>query len=216
MTAAPIQDIHPHQLRGDYLRASARDGTLLDKLDRRTVVLPEELVVGLHNAIIEETGHAWTIIAYNCGRRWGGRLFESWQAEWERLYDIDLYQADFLLFERWLDVCFAYYGWGGIHMDFERQGEGLIDITLEDSILAELLADIDSETVCEIFSGLLASIVSSLAGEEIGCLELTCAHHDEHDSCHFVVGLEERIERARLERMRGKGVEALEAALDAE
>ena len=72
----------PHFERDDYLSGDFDAGTLTTTFGTRVIVLPEELIRGLHEALEFETGRAWSIVCYSCGRNWGARLMQMMQNEW--------------------------------------------------------------------------------------------------------------------------------------
>lgn len=196
--------------RDDYLDGDPYEGTLRTRDGRRMIALPEDLIVGLHNAISRETGRAWPIVAYRCGKKWGEGLFESWESSWKAQYGVGLLEGEFRVFEAWLTRLFAHFGWGKLSFDFSRQDDGLISACVENSIFARLLGDLEDGRVCGIMAGLFGAVVSKMAGRELEAVELRC-QKDGHQHCEFVVGTPGRIERARRVRLQhGRSDEMLE------
>ena len=204
--------LRPYFLRRDYLQGDSRLGTIQSKGGHRMIVLPEELIIGLHNAIEKETGHAWSVVAYTCGFKWGERLLKTWIAEWRTFYQVELDRADYVYFQAWMLQAFEFYGWGQLEIDFSLEHEGMIQYWLKDSVLVRLLDDLEDSHVCEIFAGLLAAVTSWLAGRDLAGLEISCAKSG-YDRCRFAVMMPDHIERARDVKLQGGAPEAILAAL---
>lgn len=202
----------PYVYRDNYLEGSFQEGLVRTSAGNRVVVLPEEMLVGLHRALIQEAGAAWSIISYTCGRRWGERLLDTIESEWRSYYGKRFESADFPIFEAWLKAYFSYYGWADLEIDFEQAPEGIVEFILTDSVLEVLLADLDRTHVNEIFAGVLAALVSRLAGRELECLEVESALADAERS-RLAVALPERVEEARRVRVDGGSPEKIREVL---
>lgn len=210
VTAAPV--MRPYFHRDDYIKGSPYEGTLKTYTGQRVIVLPEELLQGLHNAIVHETGRAWGVVAYTCGRKWGERLLTSWQREWSHYYKQEVAGADYVYFEQWIKAAFKFYGWGELELDFSLQDQGVVQCWLKDSVLARLLGNLDEQHVCHIFAGLFAAVFTSLAGRELDALEVACAKSGAA-RCQFAIAMPEHVERARRAQLEGAGSDAIMAAL---
>ena len=217
MSAIATTDVVPHLRpyfhREDYLEGHPELGTLSTDKSQRVVLLPEELIQGLHRSIEYETGHAWPIVAHTCGRKWGERLLKYWRLEWGHYYGLKIEEVQFPYFKVWLEEAFRFYGWGELSFDFELEDEGILQMELKDSVLARLLkGEIDSEHVCEIFAGLMGKVFSALTGEELQAIEVACEAGG-HESCRFAIAREEYIEAGRQERLDGGSAEAIIEAI---
>ncbi len=202
-TTHSAQTVHlaPYFERKNYLEADPYTGTLTTPDSRRMIALPQDLILGLHQTLVEETGRAWPIVIYRCGRKWGERMVETWRDEWRDFYGVSFNEAEYAVFEHWLRRLFAHNGWGELTLDFERQSQGLLEFRLEQSVLVSVLESMEASRVCDLFAGIFAALASSLAGRELEAIELSCSHHDEHESCSFMVALPERVEKARRKRL---------------
>jgi predicted hydrocarbon binding protein len=212
MSVTDAQLMRPYFLRDDYIKGSPFEGTLKTNMGQRVIVLPEELLQGLHNAIVHETGRAWGVVAYTCGRKWGERLVKSWQKEWTHYYQQEVLSADFIYFEQWARAAFSFYGWGELELDFSLQDQGVVQCYLKGSVLARLLGDLEDKRVCHIFAGMFAAMFTRLAGRELDALEIACSRSGA-ERCRFVVALPEFIERARKAQLDDQDVDAVMAAL---
>ena len=210
MTKPHKQDLPPvpYFYRSGYLEGDFQEGTIKVETGTRIVVLPEDLLRGLHAALKFETGRAWRIVAYECGRSWGGRFLQSVQQEWRNYYGMRFDDCEYYIFENWLSEYFSFLGWGDLKIDFSREEEGMVQFYLRDSILDELLEEFDAGYVNEIFAGLLASTATWLSGRELGCVEIESPKNGA-DRSRFICGLPERVERARKARLHDVGAQKL-------
>ncbi len=198
----------PYFYRSTYLYGDFEHGTIVTENDTRLVMLPEELIKGLHQAIEYETGRAWNIVAYSCGRQWGKRLLRTMQDEWRNYHSMQFDHSEYFIFESWIAEYFSFLGWGELEIDFSREDEGLVQFYLQHSVLDHLLADLEDDYVNEIFAGVLASMCTWLSGRELECLEVETPQRGAERS-RMIVGLPERIERARKARLNGADVEEM-------
>lgn len=213
-TTIEVDDhLRPYFFRDDYVMGRPQKGTLETNKSQRVLVLPEELIEGLHQSLEEQTGHAWPIVAHTCGRKWGERLMRLWRVEWGHFYGKKIEDVHWIHFEVWLTQAFKYYGWGELEVDFELEEEGIVQVYLKDSVLARLLEGVvDNDHVCEIFAGLLGAVFSSLTREELTALEVACSAGG-HERCQFAVAREEYIEDGRQARLEGGSQEAILEAI---
>lgn len=202
----------PYVLRDTYLRTSAFEGTIHTEGGQRVMVLPEELIQGLHRAVEHETGRAAPLILYGCGRRWGERMIERWRGEWRSYYGTDLDEADYAAFEAFLVIVFADHGWGTLEVDFDMAEEGLLEFRLRNSIFARLVTGTDQPVVDHIFTGFFAAIASTFSGETLEAIEIASTRSGA-PSCRFLVGMPERVDRARELALDGASTEELLSAL---
>ncbi len=202
-TNEAVDHLRPYFHREDYIKGHPQRGMLSTDKFQRVMLIPEELIEGLHRSLEEQTGHAWPIVAHTCGRKWGERLMRFWRVEWGHYYGLKIEDVQFPYFEVWLKEAFRFYGWGGLSLDFGLEDEGILQVELEHSVLARLLeGEVESDHVCEIFAGLLGSIFASLTREELSGLEVACAAGG-HETCRFVVAREEYVEQGRQRRLDG-------------
>lgn len=198
----------PYFLRSNYLKGSAFEGTIHTAHGDRMIVLPEELIQGLHRAVAFETGRALPIIMYACGKRWGQRVIRRWEEGWRRSYQERMDAADFEVVHAWLDSAFRFHGWGALELDFTLAEEGAVQFYVTDSVFARLLKDLEEPIVSDIFAGLFAALSSWLTGRELECLQVECEKSGAPRS-RFVVTTPERVEAARALRMDNASSEQL-------
>lgn len=212
MSAMSEPVLRPYFRRDDFLRGDPAQGTLTNFAGHRMIVLPEDLIQGLHRAIAYETGHAWPLVAYACGRRWGERLVRTWQREWREAYACELDASMYLYVEIWLKEAFAHYGWGELELDFSLEDQGVVQLWLRDSVLARLLVEIEGDHVCDIFTGVFAATLSWLAGRDLEAVEVACSKSG-HERCRFAVALPEHVEAAQRAKLDGGDPDSIMRAL---
>lgn len=203
----------PHFERDDYLSGDFDAGTLTTTFGTRVIVLPEELIRGLHEALEFETGRAWSIVCYSCGRNWGARLMQMMQNEWREHHRQQLEHMDFHMFEVWMRDYFKFNGWGELEIDFSMETRGVVLFHLRDSVLDTILEDFPHDFVNEIFAGVIAAMSTWLAGRDLDCLEV--AQASEGSGAVLAVTLPERVTLARRLRASGASDEEMLDALSA-
>ncbi len=199
----------PFVQRDDYLEQHLEDGRMKTGAGTRLVVMPEELIVGLHRALHHEAGSAWSLIAYTCGRRWGERLLDTIDREWRHYEGESFERVEYPVFEGWLESYFDFYGWADLEVDFSEERQGVVQFWLADSVFDRLLEDFEGDYVNEIFAGVLASLTSRMADRELECLEIASAHQEDVERSRLAVALPERIEEARRARLDGAATDEL-------
>lgn len=202
----------PYYDRRTYLKSDFKEGVVRTETGRRVIILPQELVLGVHQAIEYETGRAWNLIAYLCGRRWGDRLLHSVRQEWRHYHRSAVDHVEFDFFQTWLKGYFRFHGWGEVEIDFSWEKKGLVQFHLRDSVLDRLLAELPGGYVNEIFAGLLGSWVSWFSDTDLECVEIESALNGGETS-RLVVGLRSRVEAARKVRASGGTTEEMIEAL---
>ncbi len=202
----------PYFFRKSYLQGDFEAGTLRTEHGGRIIVLPEELIQGLHKAIEYETGKAWNLVAYSCGKHWSEKFLRNMQAEWRAYYSQTFEKCDFTIFESWVAEYFKFQGWGKLTIDFSMEDNGLVQFYIENSIFDRLLGDMNDSYVNEIFAGFIAGLSSWLASRDLECLEVESPQNGAARS-RLVVGIPERVESARRVRVSGGTTEDMIAAL---
>jgi predicted hydrocarbon binding protein len=210
ITERPLQ--YPWFLKKNWLQGSAFEGTIRTRDGDRVVVLPEELLQGLHRAIAFETGAALPIIAYTCGRRWGARMVRRWDAQWREHYQERMEQTEFDMFQAWLIQSFRFQGWGELSWDFSMEQQGVLHFEVRNCVLSRLLADLEEPMVADIFAGVFAALSSWVVGRELECAQIACEKSGA-PACRFVVATPERIEKVRNARLEGATTEQMMSRL---
>lgn len=203
----------PYFFHPQYLQGSAYEGTIRTKVGERVIVIPEELLEGLHNALAFETGRAAPLILHTCGRVWGERLMLRWDQHWRHFYQKRLVDADWDEFLCWLLECFRFHGWGQIELDFSREEDGVVLFAIHDNVLPHVLENSKVEWKSAIFAGLLVELVSTMAGRPLDGCQIACVGRGD-EVCRFVIATTDRVEAVRRVRNDDGSTEDMLAALD--
>lgn len=176
-------------------------GTVRNPAGGRIIFLSADVVRGIHQALVNETGPAWTLILKNCGVLWGRRVASHLERELRLLFNSapgELPVGDFV---RLVEGYFSAHGWGNLKLDLSEAGSsGLVLATLEHSLFADTLQD-QTCRVDYLVAGMLRSLFVEISGQELDCQELQSVRTG---SAHglFVItaasrldALESRIER---------------------
>lgn len=156
-----------------YLRHDLGLGTATHRSGTKVVTLTSDFLRGLHRALTEETGEAWTLVLYRCGLIWGERVAERMEREFEAFYDRPLRELRMTLFVELLEEYFATNGWGRLTIDFRLANHGLVEFELADPLYASVIGR--SDGACEfLVAGLLGSIFSRFAGAALLCHQTEC------------------------------------------
>jgi predicted hydrocarbon binding protein len=170
-------------------------GTVTVAESERRIYVTTETLYGIYKALANETGDAWGVILEGCGADWGGRVFERLDRELaarSQQSSGDVTVDDFCGF---VEQFFSYYGWGRMRIEVsDVQNSGIVRCTLEDSLMAEALADEVEGPVDYLVAGILRAIFSRIAGQDLSCLQISCESTGSGSVSEFVVSAPERID----------------------
>lgn len=182
-------------LEDDSFSYNPRQGVLFNPAQTRYCVLSADLLGGVHQALADEAGEAWTIILKSCGTTWGSRLARRLDRELKALGGIPLGEVPIGEFSQTLQRYFAFHGWGDLSLDLSlAQDRGIVIAELRDSIFAEVIKD-SEEMVDWLMSGILASLFSYLSEQELDCVQVSCSSKGAPAS-RFLISSVERISKA--------------------
>ncbi|MDZ4814816.1 MAG: V4R domain-containing protein [Verrucomicrobiota bacterium] len=168
-------------------------GVATNPARNRICVLSTDMLRGIHNAVVEESGEASPLVFKKCGHLWGKRLMTRLNAECELFSSPHLSSmpvSDFLTF---LSDYMLFQGWGKLTFDLsESKSRGIIQVQLEHSILCEVMHD-SNQRVHPLICGILSGIFSALSAQDLDCLETECLQTG-HTANRFVITARERLE----------------------
>ena len=181
----------------DNILADLREGVVTNKAKGRVCLLSTDLLLGVYNAILEEAGPAWGLLMKTCGQVWGTRLAKKLVRESDIVLGksyIELPLQEYLLF---VSEYFCFHGWGVLDLDVSKtQSRGLVEASLSHSIFAEVIKEKEeNEMVDHMIAGILASLLSFVAGQELDCVQTQCISQG-HSQSRFIVSSIERVEKA--------------------
>lgn len=176
-------------------------GTAWNAAGGRVIYLVADVVSGIHQALLNETGTAWRLILKNCGVIWGRRVAQHLDRELGLMFNAtpaDLPVADYL---RLVEGYFCAHGWGLLKLDLSRaESHGVITARLENSLFSEVL-DQETSRVDFLVAGILRSLFAHISGQELDCQEIASTRSGAPCGLFVITAtkrldaLEERIER---------------------
>jgi predicted hydrocarbon binding protein len=186
--------------RGNYFaeancfHTNVRRGVTHNRSGTRIIALSEDFLRGLRAAVIDECGPAADTVFRTCGRRYGELFAKRFEKEMTEFYGQKPHDFIFALFNACLVELFNHHGWGLLRMDFSRHDRGVVIITLDNAIMADLIRQAERPTDT-LFAGIFAGFFSYLSGQELDCVQTACKAKGDPTS-RFVVGLAPRLKTA--------------------
>lgn len=187
---------------GKYIKTDVRTGVMRNRAGTRMLALSSDFLLGLISALDNECGPAAVSVFRSCGRTWGKRVAERFAKEMEEYYGMPL--ADFPLSQFTACLCemFNHHGWGKLALDFELFANGLIVVTVESPIYADLLGKSD-KPADSLLAGVLAGMFTHFAGQPLDCLQTQCQANG-HPNSKFILTVPERLKAVSDWPTRGK------------
>jgi uncharacterized protein len=176
----------------DYFTLNVRNGVVRAPTGTRILSIPEELISGLHEGLEEECGAASSIVLYQCGKWWGKQFVKHQAHEIRHFFSEEAADLPLAVYLQVLRRVWSMYGWGALDVSFELKSHGFIEICISDAMYSSVVGNV-GRTSDHIFAGVLASIVSDLAGRELECVETACRSRGDK-RCFFLVGIKTRTE----------------------
>jgi len=176
----------------EYFSHNLASGVIRAPTGTRMLIVPEQLLRGIHEALQEETGAAAGVVLYRCGRWWGRRFAQRYLAELRHFYQLDAAELSLGVFVVLLRRAWGMLGWGRLELSFALQDHGFLEAHVHGSVYSDVVGTSDQPSE-QLVAGLLASLVSELAGRELECVQTTCKSVGS-DRCVFLVGIKSRID----------------------
>lgn len=187
-------------------------GTAYNAAGSRIIYLSADVVKGIHQALLNETGPAWRLILKNCGILWGRRVALHLERELGLMFNAnpsDLPVAEYL---RLVEGYFSAHGWGLLQLDLSRaESRGIITATLDNSLFSEVLDD-ESSRVDFLVAGILRSLFVHISGQELDCQEIASARAGAPRGM-FVITSAARLEKVETRIENGEPADQVLAAL---
>lgn len=211
LLAAAQQDLAPDE---------PQQGVLRDDLQRRFVDVPAPFFAALRVTCDRLAPDTWQLFSSEWGVQWGRRAAVDLEAaalesSGKSLRDIPMREVARLLsgylYER---------GWGALSFDFSRTSEGLVQLDLARSVLAEAApapARRSSASrgyqACSLVSGFLSGALSTVADRRLTAREIVCAAGGAPVCQFLLVGHERRGALDAALRERGGSIDLVIDAL---
>jgi predicted hydrocarbon binding protein len=193
ITVADLAERVKNPYREDeYFNLNVRSGILRGPTGTRLLAVPEELIEGLHKGLEDECGQAAPIVLYQCGKWWGKQFWKRQQVEVRHFFQEEMGELPFAFFLHVLRKVWALYGWGQIDFSFALKDKGFVEVRVAQAMYSDAVGNI-GRTSDHIMAGVLASVVSELAGRELECVEVGCRSKGDQ-RCTFVLGMKARVD----------------------
>lgn len=177
----------------DYFSHDVASGVIRAPTGTRMLIVPEQLLLGIHEALLEEAGPAAAgVVLYRCGRWWGRRFAQRNTVELRHFYQLDPGELPLGVFLVLLRRLWGMLGWGRLELSFELQEHGFIEVEVRGSLYGDVVGPSEQPSE-QLVAGLLASLVGELAGRELECVQTACKSVGS-DRCVFLVGIKGRID----------------------
>lgn len=168
------------------------EGTITNIGGGRLIHLSADVVLGVHQALVDETGPAWRLILKNCGSIWGHRVAGNLDRDLKLVFQTtpgDLPMNDYV---RLIEGYFRAHGWGRLTLGLDHaDAHGVITARLDDSLFAEVLTE-ETGHVDHLVAGMLRGLFEHVSGRELDCLEIACARTGA-EACEFVISGRARL-----------------------
>lgn len=172
-------------------------GVRRDALERRYVEAPATLFLALRATFNLLAPEAWSLFALEWGTQWGRRVAIDLEADTLESANCALDELPMRTASRRIAHYFESRGWGSPEFDFSPANEGLIEIALAGSVLAETVLagrggrSTPQEKACAMFAGVFAGTFSHLASRKLIAREVACRATGA-PACAFVLLAAER------------------------
>jgi predicted hydrocarbon binding protein len=196
-----------------YFALNVKSGIIRSPTGTRMLGLPEELFVGLHAGLREETGEAAGVVLYTCGKWWGGRFWKRHSLELRTFYGCDMGDLPLHVQAHVMRRVFSLYGWGLVDTSFELSGRGFVEVTVEHAAYSHIVGN-TGRCSDHLLAGVIATGLSELAGRELECAEIGCRSKGDA-TCSFIVGIKSRVAVAEAWVAQGKSRGDVVAAIAA-
>jgi predicted hydrocarbon binding protein len=176
---------------GDYLKTDIAKGVTRNRSGVRMLSLTSDFLMGLRSALRNQCGEAAEAVFKDCGRNWGKQFAARFEAELSAYYGTPMKEAPFGVFEACVVQSFSHHGWGKLTFDLTHHDKGLVLLKIENAVMANLVGT-SEVPVDSLLAGILASLFSHFAGEELDCVQTQCKAMGAADS-RFVVTAPTRL-----------------------
>jgi uncharacterized protein len=187
-------------------------GTAYNAAGTRVIYLSADIVKGIHQALLDETGPAWRLILKNCGILWGRRVAQHLDRELGLMFNANPAELPVSEYLRLVETYFSAHGWGLLKLDLTRaESHGFILASLENSLFAEVL-DNETARVDFLVAGILRSLFAHISGQELDCQEIASIRAGALHGL-FVITATPRLDALESRIEQGESAEALLTSL---
>ena len=196
----------------DSNRYDLSAGTAYNAAGSRVIYLSTDVVKGIHQALVEETGPAWRLILKNCGTLWGRRVAKHLDHELGLIFNVNPAELPVAEYLKLVEGYFSTHGWGLMKLDLSKaESHGVITATLENSLFSEVL-DQETSRVDYLVAGVLRSLITHIAGHDLDCHEIASTRSGSPHG-FFAITAASRLEALESRIEKGESADTLLASL---
>jgi len=169
------------------------EGTVRGYKQVRVIYLSEDIIRGVYEALLHETGEAWALIMRTAGTSWGKRTAKLLDYQVQELSPQGAGKMPVADYFKLLELYYQIHGWGNATFDLSlARAHGVIRVRFTESIFAKALSDL-GEPVDHMIGGMLTGMFSGVSRAELDFAEVASpllgAPHTE-----FLISSPRRIE----------------------
>ncbi|MFN7873883.1 MAG: hypothetical protein ACK5PB_01100 [Pirellula sp.] len=179
-----------------YMTANVETGILVNRSGRRMIALTNDFLLGLHRALEKECGNRVEAVLYHCGRKWGRNFGKGLEDAWSEFYELPLKDFPLAFFQGLMIQEFGHNGWGVLFLDYEHFERGVIDLSLEGAIMADITEGAVTYPADTLTAGIIAGMFSHFIGRDVDCFQ-SQSEKDGFSCSRFLLSDPKRIETLR-------------------
>lgn len=207
----------PAVLQSELAPLEASLGLKRDAVEGRFVETPASFFAAMRATLGQLAPEAWPMFAHELGVQWGRRAVIELEGSALEADNVPLVLLPMSDAATRVGQYFDSRGWGKVHVELDSVHQGVIEIAVERSVLAEAAPlwraqDKVEPPSCAIFAGAFAGMFSHLAGRRLGAREFSCIALGA-ECCRFVLFAANRVQR--VDDAIGQGADTADAVRDA-
>ena len=179
-----------------YMTANVETGVLVNRSGRRMIALTNDFLLGLHRALEKECGDRVEAVLYHCGRKWGRNFGKGLEDAWSEFYAMPVKDFPLAFFQSLVIQEFGHNGWGVLAIDYYHFDRGVIDLSLEGAIMADITDGKLSYPADILTAGIIAGMFSHFIAKDVDCFH-SQSEKDGFSSSRFLLSDPKRIDSLR-------------------
>ena len=179
-----------------YMTANVETGVLVNRSGRRMIALTNDFLLGLHRALEKECGDRVEAVLYHCGRKWGRNFGKGLEDAWSEFYAMPVQDFPLAFFQSLVIQEFGHNGWGVLAIDYYHFDRGVIDLSLEGAIMADITDGKLSYPADILTAGIIAGMFSHFIAKDVDCFQ-SQSEKDGFSSSRFLLSDPKRIDSLR-------------------
>ena len=155
------------------LKFDLAEGTVRGFGEVRVIYLSEDVIRGIYEALLHETGEAWSLILKTAGLTWGRRTTKALNHQVNEIAPQGLDRLSVQAFFSMLEAYYQLHGWGLANFDLSMaRSAGLMRVTFQGSIFARALSGL-GEPVDHMIGGMLTGMFEVMSKRDLDFAEIS-------------------------------------------